>query len=63
MMRKSVIEKYNYMDTVSSEEEWNDDFGIIIINVFERAVKNSETTKTVRQLINEIEIEFNKGRE
>lgn len=61
-MKKSVIEKYEYMDKISSEEEWNHDFGTIIINVFERAVRNRETNKTVSQLINEIEIEFKKGR-
>lgn len=61
-MRKSAIEKYNYMDEKSSEEEWNHDFGTMIIDVFERAVINGEINKTVKQLINEIEIEFNKDR-
>jgi hypothetical protein len=61
-MKKSAIEKYDYMDKKSSEEEWNDGFGNIIIDVFERAVRNGELRKTVKQLIDEIEIEFNKNR-
>jgi len=60
-MKKSAIEKYDYMDKKSSEEEWNDGFGNIIIDVFERAVRNGELRKTVKQLIDEIEIEFNKN--
>lgn len=60
-MKKSAVERYNYMDQKSSDEEWNDDFGTIIIEVFERAVRNGEISKTVKKLIDEIEIEFNKG--
>lgn len=60
-MRKSAIEKYEYMDETSSKEEWNHDFGTMIIDVFERAVRNGEINKTVKQLIDEIEIEFNKN--
>ncbi len=59
-MKKSAVEKYNYMDEKSSEEEWNHDFGTIIIDVFERAIRNGETNKTVKKLIDEIEVEFNK---
>lgn len=61
-MKKSAVERYNYMDETSSKEEWNHDFGTIIIDVFERAVRNEEANKTVKKLIDEIEIEFNKGR-
>lgn len=41
-MKKSAVERYNYMDQKSSDEEWNDDFGTIIIEVFEKAVRNGE---------------------
>jgi len=50
------------MDEKSSEELWNHDFGSIIIQAFECAVRNGKMNKTVRQLIDDIEIEFNKGR-
>lgn len=59
-MKKSVVEKYNYMDEKSSREEWNHDFGTLIIDVFERAIRNGELNKTIKKLIDEIEVEFNK---
>jgi len=59
-MKKSVVERYNYMDEKSSKEEWNDGFGLIVLEVFERAINNGEVNKTVKKLIDEIEIEFNK---
>jgi hypothetical protein len=55
MREKSAAERYKDMDKKSSEEEWNDDFGIIVIEVFERAINNGELNKTVKELINEIE--------
>ena len=58
-VKKSAVEKYNYMDETSSKENWNHDFGTIILDVFERAVRKGEVNKTVKELINEIEIEFN----
>lgn len=61
-MKKSAIERYDYMDETSSKEEWNHDFGTMIIDVFERAIRNGETNKTVKQLIDELEIMFNSGR-
>jgi len=57
-MKKSVIERYNHMDIKSSEEEWNDDFGIMVLEVLEKAVRNGELTKTVEDLVDEIEIRF-----
>ena len=59
-MKKSAVERYNYMDEKSSKEEWNDGFGLIVLEVFERAINNGEVNKTVKKLIDEIEIEFNK---
>ena len=59
-MKKSAVEKYNYMDKKSSEENWNHDFGTMIIDVFERAIRNGEVNKTVKKSVDEIEIEFNK---
>jgi len=57
-MKKSVIERYNHMDIKSSEEEWNDDFGIMVLEVLEKALWNGELTKTVEDLVDEIEIRF-----
>ncbi len=57
-MKKSAIDRYNNMDKISSEEEWNDDFGLIILEVFEKAVNNGELSKTVGDLVDEIEIRF-----
>lgn len=57
-MKKSAIERYNKMDKKSSEEEWNDGFGLIILEVFEKAVNNGELTKTVEDLVDEVEIRF-----
>jgi hypothetical protein len=62
MAKKSAVERYNYMDKTSSEENWNHDFGTMIIDVFEKAIRNGEVGKTVKQLIDELEVEFNKGR-
>lgn len=60
-MKKSAIEKYKKMDKKSSEEEWNDDFGILVLEVFEKAVNNGELSKTVEDLVDEIEIRFKKA--
>jgi hypothetical protein len=60
-MRKSAIERYNDMDEKSSEEEWNDDFGLIVIEVFETAVRQGQLNKTVRKLIAEIETRVKDG--
>jgi hypothetical protein len=60
-VKKSAIERYNYMDEKSSKEEWNHDFGTMIIDVFERAIRSGQINKTVKELIDEIEIEFNKN--
>ena len=57
-MKKSAIERYNQMDKKSSEEEWNDDFGIMVLEVLEKAVRNGELTKTVADLVDDIEIRF-----
>ena len=57
-MKKSVIERYNHMDIKSSEEEWNDDFGTMVLEVLEKALRNGELTKTVEDLVDEIEIRF-----
>ena len=57
-MKKSAIERYNQMDKKSSEEEWNDDFGIMVLEVLEKAVMNGELTKTVEDLVDDIEIRF-----
>jgi hypothetical protein len=56
--KKSAVERYNDMDRKSSEEEWNDDFGLMIIDVFEKAVNSGELTKTVKELVDEIETRF-----
>ena len=47
------------MDKKSSLAGWNDDFGSIILEVFESAVNNGELNKTVEDLIDEIEARFN----
>ena len=57
-MKKSAIERYNQMDEKSSEEEWNDDFGTMVLEVLEKAVMNGELTKTVEDLVDDIEIRF-----
>ena len=57
-MKKSAIVRYNHMDKKSSEEEWNDDFGIMVLEVLEKAVRNGELTKTVADLVDDIEIRF-----
>jgi len=57
-MRKTVIERYNQMDIKSSEEEWNDDIGTMVLEVLEKALRNGELTKTVEDLVDEIEIRF-----
>ena len=54
-MKKSAVEKYNDMDEKSSKEEWNNDFGCIVLEVFERAIKEGKLNKTVKTLIDEIE--------
>lgn len=56
--KKSAVERYHEMDEKSSKEEWNDDFGLIVIGVFERAIENGELNKTVKKLVDEIEEEF-----
>ena len=61
MAKKSAVQRYKNMDEKSSKEEWNDDFGLIILNVFEKAINNGELNKTVKELIDEIEIQFNNG--
>ena len=61
-MKKSIVERYNYMDEISSKEEWNHDFATLIVDIFEKAIRNGEINKTVKKLIEEIEIEFNKDR-
>jgi len=50
------------MDEISSKEEWNHDFATLIVDIFEKAIRNGEINKTVKKLIEEIEIEFNKDR-
>jgi hypothetical protein len=62
MAKKSAIERYSRMDETSSKEDWNHDFGTMIIDAFERAIRNGEINKTVKQLIDELEVEFNKYR-
>ena len=57
-MRKTAIDRYNNMDKKSSEEEWNDDFGTMVLEVLEKALRNGELTKTVEDLVDEIEIRF-----
>ena len=53
--KKSAVERYRDLDTKSSNEDWNDDFGIVIIDVFESAINNGELNKTVEELVYEIE--------
>ena len=36
----------------------NDDFGTLVLEVFEKAVNNGELSKTVEDLVDEIEIRF-----
>lgn len=55
----NTIEKYIYMDKKSSQEDWNDEFGLMVIEFFEKAVMNGEINKTVKQLVDEIEVKFN----
>jgi hypothetical protein len=55
-VKKSAVERYNDMDKKSSEERWNDDFGIIVLEVFERAIKEGKLNKTVKTLVDEIGI-------
>lgn len=57
-VKKSAVERYNDMDEKSSKGEWNDEFGIIVIDVFESAINNGEMNKTVEELIDEIETRF-----
>lgn len=57
-MRKTAIDRYNNMDKKSSEEEWNDDFGTMVLEVLENAVRNGELTKTVEDLVYDIETRF-----
>ena len=57
-MKKSAIVRYNHMDKKSSEEEWNDDFGTMVLEVLEKAIMNGELTKTVEDLVDDIEIRF-----
>jgi hypothetical protein len=57
-MKKSAAERYNEMDEKSSKAGWNDDFGIIVIEVFERAINEGKLNKTVKTLVDEIEKEF-----
>ncbi len=59
MKKKSAVERYHDMDEKSSKEEWNDDFGLIVLEVFERAVYNGKLRKTVGKLIDEIETQVN----
>lgn len=59
MKKKSAAERYNGMDEKSSKEEWNDDFGLIVIEVFERAINEGKLNKTVKELIDEIETRVN----
>lgn len=58
--KKSAAERYNEMDEKSSKEEWNDGFGLIILDVFEKAINEGKLNKTVKTLVNEIEKEFYK---
>jgi hypothetical protein len=60
MKKKSSVERYNDMDEKSSKGGWNDDFGLIVIEVFERAINDGKLNKTVKKLIDEIEIRFNR---
>ncbi len=60
MKKKSAAERYYDMDEKSSRGGWNDDFGLIILDVFEEAINNGELNKTVEELIDEIEIRFNR---
>lgn len=53
-MKKSAIERFKYMDKISSKEHWNHDFGTMILDVFDHAVRNGEVNKTVKGLIDEI---------
>ena len=57
-MRKTAIDRYNNMDKKSSEEEWNDDFGTMVLEVLENAVRKGELTKTVEDGVDENEIRF-----
>ena len=59
MKKKSAADRYHDMDEKSSKGEWNDDFGSIVIDVFEKAVNNGKLNKTVEELIDEIETRFN----
>lgn len=59
MKKKSAAERYNDMDEKSSKEEWNDDFGLVVIEVFGKAIGEGKLNKTVKELIDEIETRVN----
>ncbi len=59
-MKKSAAERYNEMNEKSSKAGWNDDFGLIVLDVFERAINEGKLNKTVKTLVDEIEEEFRK---
>jgi hypothetical protein len=59
MKKKSAVERYKDMDEESSLAGWNDDFGLMILDAFEKAVNDGELNKTVKDLIDELEIRFN----
>jgi len=58
-VKKSAAERYNEMDEKSSKAGWNDDFGLIVLDVFERAINEGKLNKTVKKLVDEIENKFN----
>ena len=62
-MKKSLIERWNYMDEKSAEEMWNDDFTDILLDAFKGALRANEGKKTVEDLLKEIEVKFKNNAE
>ncbi len=60
--KMSTKEKFYLMDKVSSEENWNHDFGTMIIDVFEKAIREGGARKTVKRLVDDLEYKFYKNR-
>jgi hypothetical protein len=45
MAKKSAIERYNWMDETSSKEDWNHDFGTMIIDVLRELLETGKPTR------------------
>lgn len=56
--KKTLIDRWDYMEEVSSEGGWNGDFHEYLIDAFQDALRNNQTRKTVGQMLTEIEKKF-----